>query len=344
MCECRRVCRNRRAATCIAPQICDRTRGGTIVAHGTTNWLIVSLGPMVLTAVIGHEPLSAAAFCPRCSQCENDSVEAGSINAADESGSRIGDHHGDSRSAMSAATTATERGGPCKAPGFAALLPWHRCQTGSAATGGTKSGRDPIPPPAPQYSPSAFHPVPTRPVFSPRGFEPLFIPGYNQPIERPNGPPEIVPPGETIPAPNSNASVRGPVPFPEPPKPGTGWEIPDEPPPAPLPDAILSSRSSRTHGSPGESRGLAGQMVALPDRPTAVVPSPNIGKPQAGPPAGSSSSLAIPGHLPSVGLAGSSMADSWIFKAKPTGALSQSSQSQPILEVERPRADRSLRR
>jgi len=317
------------------------------VAHGTTNWLIVSFGPIVLAAVVSGESFSAAASCPKCSQCESRSAEAGSVNLANELGSRVADRPSDFPSPVPAGTMMTDRAAPpCASRGLAALLPWHRCQPTPVATGGAKAGRNPIPTPAPQYSPSPFHPVPTRPVFSPRGFDPLFIPGYEHPVERPATTPEVVPPGETIPVPSSNGTVQSPVPFAAPPKPGTGWEIPDEPPPAPLPDAILSSRTPRSNGLTSESPGLPGRMIALPsgNAYSSSLPATGSDGRRSSVPAGPPSLPGIPGQLPSAARVGPLNAGSWIFKARPTEPLAQHAQPQPILEVERPQAERPSRR
>ncbi len=328
------------------PYFHDETRGGTIVAHSTTNWLIVFLGPVVFAAGVDRVPQSAAASCPTCSQCESASVDAGSLNAADASGSHRADRYRGSLSAMTTRIPADDRGPPCAARGLAALLPWHRCQPASAAMGAGKAGRSPLPTPAPQYSPSPFHPVPTRPVFSPRGFDPLFLPVNDRLEGQPEPAPEFVPPGETIPAPNSNESVRLPASFPEPPKPGTGWEIPDEPPPAPLPDAILSSRSSRSNGTTSGSLGPSGRMVALPNRdiPSSSVASTGSDGRRSSDSVRPTPNSGVPEQLPSAVRGGAISAGSWVFKARPTEPHTPNVQPQPILEVERPQAERPWRR
>ncbi len=313
------------------------------MAHNTTNRLVLSLVSMVLAAVTGQKQTSAGAPCSSCPQCIDASTEAGLGRESSRLENAAADRNGVGRSPRSGQMIAADGTVPCQAHGWAALLPWHRCHSNPSAPGGAKSGKTPPLTPAPQYSPSAFHPVPTRPVFSPRGFDPMFIPGYERPAEQPAAPPEVVPPGESLSNPPANQTTRAPMALPEPPKPGNGLEVPDEPPPAPLPDAVLSARSP---GPKGESPGFLGRMVGLPDRslPTAPLPGAGPGGPTNKPPVSPGPSLAVPGRLPSGRPVGASDAGSWIFKAKPIDAFAQTVQTHPILEVERPQADRPWRR
>lgn len=344
MCEPPKAGRRRPIGDCLhCPSEKQCNPGGSIVAHSTTNRLTLSLASMVLAAVVGQEQTSAAVPCPSCPQCIDASAAAGSGSEFSQVETAAADRNGVGRSARSRQTIAADGTEPCQSHGWAALLPWHRCHSAPSALGGAKSGKTPPPSPAPQYSPSPFHPVPTRPVFSPRGFDPMFIPGYEHPVEQPATAPEVVPPGESVSNPTPSQTTRTPMALPEPPRPGNGLEVPDEPPPAPLPDAVLSSRSP---GPPSGSPGFLGRMVGLPERdsPVARLPGPDLAGPTNKPPVSPGPRFAVPGHLPSVGPVGASKAGSWMFKAKPTEPLAHQSQSQPILEVERPQADRPLRR